>query len=132
MRTGFANAMFGWVLIGMQAAINLIFIIGFLYKQTSGSSAALKDYVEKGVICAGVGTIVINTIGWAIWFGWTQVLWTEINTGDCLVGYNLFDFINWLILCLITVWSALLVGLSCLCCICCFPCILKAYQSYMQ
>lgn len=132
MNTALANAMFGWVLVGGQAVIHLVFILGFLCKQTSGSSAILKEYVEKGTIIAGITTVLINTVGWAVWFAWSQVLWTDIDSGDCLEGYNLFDFINWIILLLCTVWSAIIVGLGCLCCICCAPCLIKAYKEYMQ
>ena len=38
MRTGFANAMFGWVLSGAQAIVHLCFILRYLCKESSSSS----------------------------------------------------------------------------------------------
>ena len=132
MRTAFSNAMFGWVLVGGQALIHLIFIVGFVIKSRSGSSTVLKEFVEAGTIFTGLSTLFINSIGWAVWFYWTQVLWADIGSGDCLSGYNLFDFINWLILLLCTVWSAIVVAIGALICLCCSCCIFKAYKDYMQ
>ena len=131
MRTGFANAMFGWVLSGTQAVVHLCFILRYLCKESSSSSAVLKEFVETGVQVTGLCQVIINTIGWATWFCWTQVLWSEIGSGDCLGGYNLFDFIIWLLLLLTTVWSALIVGIFLLVCLCCGPCMCKAYKDYM-
>ena len=59
------------------------------------------------------------------------MLWTEISSGDCLSGYNLFDFINWLLLLIVTVWPALFIAFGCLCCICCAPCIYKTANEYL-
>ena len=50
MRTAFANAMFGWVICGSLAAIELIFILGYLCKSATSTTAVLKEYVEKGVL----------------------------------------------------------------------------------
>ena len=47
-------------------------------------------------------------------------------------GYNLFDFINWLLLLLITVWPALMLTVLIFFCICCAPCMIKVYKDYMQ
>lgn len=79
-----------------------------------------------------ISTGFLNTFGWATWFAWTQVLWTDISTGDCLAGYNLFDFIVWLMMLLVTVWSAVIVAIGLLFCICCAPCMYKMYQEYRR
>ena len=63
---------------------------------------------------------------------WSQVLWADIDSGDCLNGYNLFDFINWIILLLITVWPAIILACLCVCGICCSPCIIGAIREHTQ
>ena len=95
----------------------------------SVSSQILKEFVEKNVLYSAIATLVINSLGWAVWFYWSQVLWTEIGSGECLSGYNLFDFINWMVLLFITVWSAIIVAFASLCCICCAPCIIGTVRA---
>ena len=71
-------------------------------------------------------------LAYTVYFCWTQVLWTDINTGDCLSGYNVFDFINWLVLLLITVWPTITVGFGMCICVCCGPCIYSAVREYLN
>ena len=133
MRTDLAIAMFGWVLCGLQASLDFLFISSYLCKKAGGcSSTVLKEHVEKMVGVTQFSILFLNSVGWATWFYWTQVLWTDISTGDCLSGYNLFDFINWLLLLIITIWPALLIAFGCLCCICCAPCLYKTAHEYFS
>ena len=130
MNVALSNAMFGWVLVGLQAFTHLCFILRYLCVAKSSSPAVLKEFVEKGVIWSGFSVLLLNSVGWAVWFAWSQVIWTDV--GDhCFEGYNLYDFILWLFLLLCTVWSAIMVGIILLFCICCAPCMIKAVRDYM-
>ena len=129
MNTALANAMFGWVLCGIQSIVYLVFVVRYLYMKNRVSSQVLKEFVEKNVLYSAIATLTISSVGWATWFYWVQVLWTDIKTGDCLEGYNLFDFFNFLILLFSTVWSAITVAVVCLCCVCCFPCIVGTIRA---
>ena len=134
MNTALANLLFGVVILGGQAFCHLCFILGYWYKNSISftSVAALKEYVEKAAIVTLFGAFVFNLFGYAIFFYWTQVLWADIDTGDCLTGYNLFDFVNWLIILLVCLSSAIIVAFGTCCCVCCAPCIIKGVSDYLK
>ena len=45
MRTGYANAMFGIVVIGAQALIRVVFLLGYLCKRATSSVANVTEFV---------------------------------------------------------------------------------------
>lgn len=59
MRTAFANAMFGWVICGSMAAMHLCFILGYLCKSATSTTAILKEYVEKSVMVMALFSMFI-------------------------------------------------------------------------
>ena len=124
MRTGFANAMFGWCISGPLALCHFGFIVGFaIKKHSSNNMAALQEYVQNATIVVGVAQGCITLVGYAIFFYWNQVLWADLNSGDCLAGYCLLDFFNWLFLLFITLFAAIIVALALCIGVCCGPCI---------
>ena len=46
-------------------------------------------------------------------------------------GYNLYDFMIWLCILFITVWTAIAVSFLLLICVCCAPCIYSAVREYI-
>jgi len=60
------------------------------------------------------------------------VLWADIDSGNCMDGYNLFDFFIWLSLLLLTVGSAIITSCTCLIAICCAPCIYRFVTEYVS
>ena len=129
MRTGFANAMFGWILCGAFAIQHLCFVIGY-HCVKDKPSQQVKEWVENSVLKSAIAAFAIQGLGYTTFFYWSSVLWSDINSGDCLSGYNLYDFLIWLCLLFITVWTALFVSLTMLCCICCAPCIYTGVRDY--
>lgn len=129
MRTGFANAMFGWCISAPLGVLHLGFIIGFAIKKRSSSNVALlQEYVQRATIVVSIGQVLITLLGYATFFFWNQVLWGDLSSGDnCLAGYNLLDILNWVILIFVTAWAAIIVALGCCIGVCCGPCIFKAY-----
>ena len=45
MKTGYANAMFGMVVIGTQAFIRIVFLLGYLCKRATSPVASVTEYV---------------------------------------------------------------------------------------
>ena len=45
MKTGYANAMFGMVVIGTQAFIRIVFLLGYLCKRATSPVASVTAYV---------------------------------------------------------------------------------------
>ena len=82
------------------------------------------------MITAFVG-LFINTIGFTIYFYWTQILWTDIDSGPCLESWNLMFFMMWLLCLFITVWSTIFVSFGLLIGLCCAPCIYKLVKEYI-
>lgn len=111
----------------------MIYILLYLCKENSSgvTSAIMKEFVEKATIYSTIALMFINLIGYAIYFYWTQVLWSDIGEGGCIVGYNAFDFINWMILLLVTLVPAITVAFGCCIGICCLPCIYGGIKQYL-
>lgn len=130
--TAYAVGMFGWVIVGAQVGVHLIYIVLYLCKENSSgvTSAIMKEFVEKATIYSTIALMFINFFGYAIYFYWTQVLWSDISEGGCIQGYNAFDFINWILLLLVTVAPAITVAFGCCIGICCLPCIYGAVREY--
>ena len=63
----------------------------------------MTEFLESATIKTFVAKLIINPLGYAIFFYWCQVLWTDMDN-KCLEGYNLFDFILWLGLLVMTVF----------------------------
>jgi len=60
MRAGYANAMFGWCIIGPTALLHLGFIVGFfIKKRTNHSVAALQEYVRVASIVVAIGLAIL-------------------------------------------------------------------------
>ena len=87
--------------------------------------------MEKGTIVWAFTQILV-VVAYGVFFFWTQVLWTDIGSGDCLSGYNLIDFLNWLFLLFITVWAAIMLAIGVCIGICCGPCIYAAVRDYYR
>ena len=133
MRTGYANAMFGMILVGAQLILRVVFLLGFMIKRcTSTNIAAITEFVQQGIkIVVGIN-FLISMIGWTTFFYWSQVLWTEIGSSTtCTQGRNLWDLINWLLILGITVWPTILMSILLLIGICCLPCIIVGIKDYM-
>ena len=122
MNTAFANMMFGWVLCGLQAKLHLAFLIGYFLMRNAPASE-LHGYVQKGTKATTAGTIFLMTVGWAIFFFWSQVLWTDFSSGPCTEGWQAFDLINWIIILMVTCWPAFVISFVCCLGLCCAPCI---------
>ena len=106
MKAGLANALFGWVLIGGQIVVSIIWLVGYLCKKNNAQ--ALSMYVKMASLISTLLNGLFILVGWPIWFYTVQILWSDIDSGECLNGYNLFDFINFMILLIISVWPAVL------------------------
>ena len=104
MNTALANAMFGWVLLGCEAVILIGWIAAYAWKRSNDAPVtAMTEFLESATIKTFVAKLIINPLGYAIFFYWCQVLWTDMDN-KCLEGYNLFDFILWLGLLVMTVF----------------------------
>eukprot|EP00354_Favella_ehrenbergii_P003458 CAMPEP_0170467698 /NCGR_PEP_ID=MMETSP0123-20130129/11186_1 /TAXON_ID=182087 /ORGANISM="Favella ehrenbergii, Strain Fehren 1" /LENGTH=196 /DNA_ID=CAMNT_0010734143 /DNA_START=45 /DNA_END=635 /DNA_ORIENTATION=+ len=103
MNTALANGMFGWVLFGLDAMTSVIWISVFAIKRSRDAPvAAMTEYVEKATIAQAVAKAFINPLGYAIFFYWNMVQWSSL-TDECLTGYDLFDFLLWILLLLLCV-----------------------------
>ena len=133
MRTGFANAMFGIVLIGPQALIRLVFLLGYLCKRATSSVPNVTEFVQKWVIIVAIVDGFMTIIGWTTFFYWSQALWGHIGSSStCTEGRNLWDFVNWLMILACTVWPAIFMSVLLLIGICCLPCIITGIKDYMR
>ena len=79
-----------------------------------------------------MATLLITTVGWAVFFYWAADMWHDIDSGSCFEGWNLFYLINWLIILGFTFWSAILVTAAGLLVICCAPCLYKIFLDYQN
>ena len=103
MNTALANGMFGWVLLGCECLIYIGWIIAYAWKRSRDAPVpVMTEFLESATIKTFVAKLIINPLGYAIFFYWSQVLWTDMSR-DCLESYDLFDFIIWLCLLVITV-----------------------------
>ena len=68
MRTGYTNAMFGMVVLGSQAFIRILFLIGYLCKRVASTVPSVTEYVQKQVIVVTVIDALITLIGWTVFF----------------------------------------------------------------
>ena len=131
MNTSFVNAAFAWALIGAQMLLHIGFIVGYQYtKQRYRNAVRLKQYVEDAAKMVTLASLTIITFGWATFFFWSQSLWKDIDSGHCLSGWNLLDFINWLIIMGFTVWSAVLVTVVAIVFVFCAPCLVSYIRDY--
>ena len=133
MRTGYANAMFGMVLVGAHFYFRVAFLIRLMVKRcTTTNITALTEFVQTGIKIVVFVDIFIMLVGWATFFGGTQVLWTEIGSSPtCTQGRNLWDLINWLLILGITVWPTIITAILLLLSFFCGPGIIKAIKDYM-
>ena len=126
MDVAFANAMFGWVVLGVNAITSVIFCLVFKIKKrqmASKPSQVFKEYVEKAVKVTESVKIIIITVGFSIFFFWSQIaLWPK-NSQSCLNGYNSLDRINWYALLVLTISPAIQIALIIFCGVFCLPCI---------
>ena len=103
MNTALANGMFGWVLLGCESLIYIGWILAYAWKRSRDAPVpVMTEFLESATIKTFVAKLIINPLGYAIFFYWSQVLWTDMSR-DCLESYDLFDFIIWLCLLVITV-----------------------------
>ena len=63
--------------------VHLGFVIGYYVKRGQTSYSLLKEYVEKAAVVTAIAALVFNLLGAAIFFYWSQVLWTDID-GYCM------------------------------------------------
>ena len=70
MRTGFTNAMFGWIICGLHTVVHLTFILGYQCKK-GGSSQALKEWVEVSVLKTTIASFLVQGLGYTIFFFWS-------------------------------------------------------------
>ena len=133
MKTAYANAMFGMVVLGSQAFIRVLFLLGYLCKRVSSPVASVTEFVQKQVIVVTIADAAITLFGWTIFFYWSQALWGHIGSSQtCTEGRNLWDFVNWLMILSVTVWPAIILTLMLLVGICCLPCIISGIKDYMR
>ena len=97
----------------------MIWLLGYLCK--SGNIVALSEYVKVATMLSTLVNSFIILVGWSVWFYAAQFLWADVDSGGCLEGLNLLDFINLLLLLLVTVWPAVFFAILLLTCCCWLP-----------
>ena len=113
--------------------LHIWFILGYEFTRRRYRNAArLKQYVEDAAKLTTLSSLLIITFGWAAFFFWTQTLWKDIDSGRCLEGWNLLDFINWLVILAFTVWSAVLVTVAAFVFVFCAPCLASSIRDYQR
>ena len=133
MKTGYANAMFGMVVIGTQAFIRIVFLLGYLCKRVTSPVASVTEFVQQQVIVVSIIDGVVTLIGWTVFFYWSQALWGHIGSSQtCTEGRNLWDFVNWLMILSVTVWPTIFMTILLLVGICCLPCIISGIKEYLR
>ena len=126
MQIPLSLALYGWIIIGIQAITYSVFLVRYQWKKGRVSNAALKEFVGYNAIRSVITVAVVGLVGNTIWFYWNQTMWKEFDNQYCLEsGYSLFYFILWILNLFITFWSALICSIGCCCFICCLPCICK-------
>ena len=133
MKTGYANAMFGMVVIGTQAIIRILFLLGYLFKRVTSPVPSVTEYVQKQVLVVSIIDGLVTLIGWTVFFYWSQALWGHIGSSQtCTEGRNLWDFVNWLMILSVTVWPTIFMTILLLVGICCLPCIISGIKEYLR
>ena len=133
MKTGYANAMFGIVVIGTQAFIRILFLLGYLFKRVTSPVPSVTEYVQKQVVVVSIIDGLVTLIGWTVFFYWSQALWGHIGSSQtCTEGRNLWDFVNWLMILSVTVWPTIFMTILLLVGICCLPCIISGIKEYLR
>ena len=131
MNTAFANAMFAWVLMGLNASFNAIFLVSYQCKKRmirdDMPSYQFKEYVEYLTKLNSRAKILVNIFGFTIFFFWSQIaLWPKNSSACDVSNYDSIDKLNWYILLAWTSGPALLLTFALLCFICCLPWLIKS------
>ena len=131
--TSLAYGMFGWVILGFDTLITLGFIIAYKCK-TAGDPpiSAMNEFMESAVMKYEIGHNGFIILAYAVFFYWTQILWTVVGDSNCMTGWNCLDFFIWLGLLLVCLAPAIIVAIGACACVCCFPCIIKFWREYRQ
>ena len=134
MRTGYANAMFGMIVIGASVLLKFTFVLIYAFKRCCNPNIGhITEFVQQGVIWVTIADGIITLIGWTIFFYWSQALWGDLGSShSCTAGRNLWDFINWLCILSVTVWPAIFMTIGLCIGLCCLPCIIAAIKENMQ
>ena len=128
MRCGYANAIFGIVLVGIPIIVRIFFLLGMCCKRTT---IARQTYLQESMVAIVIIEAIVIFIGWTTWFYWSQSLWSDLSSStSCTEGRNLWDFINFILLLGLTVWPAILMTIMACIGLCCLPCIITAIRDY--
>jgi len=89
-----ATSYFAWFILGPKALFHTILVL-FMTNQVSHSPSHLVALAGIIGTVRGIAAVVF-LIAYAVWFIWVQFLWGDISS-ECVKGWNLLDFINFLV-----------------------------------
>ena len=119
MKAALSYATFAWVLIAALALIDIAWLISYYGVSEKKNGTDMLQFAGRIVYISEIAKILVNPIGFTVFFIWNQALWTELSSA-CFSGYNLMDFFIWLQVLLVTSISALFCFMTILCAPCAY------------
>lgn len=115
----FANCCFAFGLVGLLFVTNICNVAVFCYDRRTYRDIELTTALQKNYFRTVIATFLISLFGYGAWFWAVQSMWPTFNTSQCLSGWNLLDFVNFLILQLYTAAYGAMLFFLVICCPCC-------------
>jgi len=76
--------------------------------------------------------LFITVFGYGTWFFAVQSMWRNFSGVECLHGWNLLDFVNFIVLMIFSVAFAASLAFFALTVVCCGPCLYRQFREYLR